>query len=680
MNWIWTEREAPFTEYRLPFTYTQGVVTLKISAEYRYVAYLNGVFVANGQYPDIPSYKVVDEIDLTERVRNGDNELIVHAFHMGADGMVVRSDVPCVAFEILCEGKTLARGEAGTDCRELAGYSLTEMITPQLGYGFSCDFTAKETPWEKAVEKKTGYAEVPRPVAKTKVEKETLGVVTTQGVFLKGGGGSAAEIVQNCWMKTVAFDKLTSLPREKFYTLKSPVTFTSKDSDGVFVIVDLGAETVGFPSFKLSVNKACKAYLCWGEHLQDLRIRANVGPRHFAYGITLRAGENAFADYFRRIGGRYLGLYIESEQFTLEKIGVLEDEYPLAYPQKDFGDRLLNKIYETGRRTMQLCIHDHYEDCPWREQALYAGDSRNQMKFGYGAFGERTMPRECLRFMALCMESDGLIPLTAPSRVDLNIPSFSMWWIVGLYEYFEETGDSAFLQEMLPYAERIITAFEKRTTDEGILTFGEKHYWNFHEWVDGLDGGVIWKTEDALPEPDGPLTALGIYTAKRLSKLFACSGEDEKSSKYALYAQALEKSLEGFYSEEKGLYRSYQGSEKYHSYMQVLALASGSVTDEKRIKALCEVIRSPGEADVIELTLANFSLKYDVLIEYDNGLDFAIEQICEVFGGMLFSGATSYWETAKGEMDFEDAGSLCHGWAAVACYVLDKYYNNGLKL
>lgn len=40
---------------------------------------------------------------------------------------------------------------------------------------------------------------------------------------------------------------------------------------------------------------------------------------------------------------------------------------------------------------------------------------------------------------------------------------------------------------------------------------------------------------------------------------------------------------------------------------------------------------------------------------------------------MLFQGATSYWETSLGEADFDDTGSLCHGWSAVGCYVFDKY-------
>ena len=40
---------------------------------------------------------------------------------------------------------------------------------------------------------------------------------------------------------------------------------------------------------------------------------------------------------------------------------------------------------------------------------------------------------------------------------------------------------------------------------------------------------------------------------------------------------------------------------------------------------------------------------------------------------MVFSGATSFWETELGADDFDGAGSLCHGWSAAPLYLLEKY-------
>lgn len=681
MKWIWDQQtNAPcFAEFKLPFDYKSGNITLKISAEYRYVAYVNDCFAANGQYPDTPWYKVYDEIDITNLVRIGKNELKVQAFHMGLDGQVAHSDIPCVAFEIYCDGALLCGSDENTLARPLTAYCAPELTTRQMGLGFAYDFTAEELPWETAVVKETGYREVPRPVAKTKVENEALGIVAAQGEFITNGGKTAAETVQNCWMRTVSFSALAnSLSRDKYRDLHSPVTFIKKAGDGIFVIVDLGRNTVGFPRFNVSVKESCKAYLCWGEHLQDLRIRSYVGGRNFAYGFTLKAGENEFTEYFRRIGGRYMGFYAETDELTVSKIGMLADEYPLNKPEKDFGDRFLNKIYETARRTLELCIHDHYEDCPWREQALYAGDSRIQMLFGYGAFEEYDMPRESIRMMALCAEDDGLIPMCAPSRLTFNITAGSFPWIASLCDYVEQSNDLKFFGEMLPCVERIIAAFEKRTTDKGIMLFGEPRYWNFHEWSDGLTGplnGKIVRTEAIEPEPDGALTAYGLFATARLVEILKKAGDIERADKYAAYRDRLADGIEAFYDEQKGLYRSYIDRAQYHNYTNSIILASGVITDKKRIANICAALKDPQGCGAVEMNLAYYSFKYDMLIKYDeNGLDLAINEICDIFGGMLLEGSTSFWETTKGELDFSNAGSLCHGWAAVACYVLDKYY------
>ena len=44
-----------------------------------------------------------------------------------------------------------------------------------------------------------------------------------------------------------------------------------------------------------------------------------------------------------------------------------------------------------------------------------------------------------------------------------------------------------------------------------------------------------------------------------------------------------------------------------------------------------------------------------------------------VFGEMCFEGYTSFPEMEGGEKIFEDAASLCHGWAGIGCYIYNKY-------
>ena len=43
------------------------------------------------------------------------------------------------------------------------------------------------------------------------------------------------------------------------------------------------------------------------------------------------------------------------------------------------------------------------------------------------------------------------------------------------------------------------------------------------------------------------------------------------------------------------------------------------------------------------------------------------------WGKMLYSGATSFWETIRGGWDFGCAGSLCHGWSGIPVYFYGAY-------
>lgn len=52
---------------------------------------------------------------------------------------------------------------------------------------------------------------------------------------------------------------------------------------------------------------------------------------------------------------------------------------------------------------------------------------------------------------------------------------------------------------------------------------------------------------------------------------------------------------------------------------------------------------------------------------------FVLLDIKKRWGKMLRNGATAFWETEKGEADFDGAGSLCHGWSAIPLYVINKY-------
>ena len=96
---------------------------------------------------------------------------------------------------------------------------------------------------------------------------------------------------------------------------------------------------------------------------------------------------------------------------------------------------------------MKLCMHEHYEDCPWREQALYAYDSRNQALFGYYAWGNYEFAATSIELLGRGIRPDGLLELCAPARVPVTIPIFSWIWFVEVEEHWLYSGDDRLFRQ-----------------------------------------------------------------------------------------------------------------------------------------------------------------------------------------------------------------------------------------
>jgi hypothetical protein len=699
MEWIWTDNvyKNQYVEFLAEFTATSKNCILRISADTEYVVWINGEFTANGQYADYPYYKVYDEVDLSPFVTCGKNRIAILAWHMGEDISTHFSKCAAIGFCIMdAEERVLEKSGVSTLCRISKGYrqDIQYRITPQLGCAWGYDFT-QEDEWKNgsaegfspAVVVKTEFTLYPRPIQKCKVKWEVPSKICAQGIFMEKGeeGLTPAERMQSAWISAKTFWEMTGEARKGADELEKPVCFKTKEADGIYLVIDLKEERAGYPIIDIEVSQSCKMYLGYGEHLTDLRTRMAVGGRNFTFEIQLKEGRNYLAEYTRRLGGRYLMLFVTTRSFLLHRATLVSCEYPFPFIEKKLKDRFLQQIYDAGVRTLKLCAHEHYEDCPWREQALYAMDSRNQMLFGYSVFGEYEMPRASLRLMAYSQQMDGLLALCAPARTEFTIPSFSLYWILALCENAEVDFQKEFIEEMVPYAERILYTFEQQLTHTGIKSFCGSQYWNFYEWSEGLDGGTFFTDRNAL-DPDRfrrseryqtydlILTALFYLAINKFSELEYRLNNRDKGNEYVRLAQKAYTAAEAFYCGDTGLYASFvnqNGKQGTHGYTLSLLICS-KIIPESRIARLAEALRQPPKGMVIQ-TFATLQWKYDAIIDATGDIDGVIDEICEVFGRVLLEGTTTFPETENGECDFEDAGSLCHAWSAVPCYIFNKY-------
>ena len=86
--------------------------------------------------------------------------------------------------------------------------------------------------------------------------------------------------------------------------------------------------------------------------------------------------------------------------------------------------------------------------------------------------------------------ADGLTQSRFPSSSTQLIPTFSLWWIGMLHDYWMYTADSDFVKNKLPGERQILSFFHHFQDENGSLV--NLPYWDFTDWVDskGWEHGV----------------------------------------------------------------------------------------------------------------------------------------------------------------------------------------------
>ena len=348
-------------------------------------------------------------------------------------------------------------------------------------------------------------------------------------------------------------------------------------------------------------------------------------------------------------------------------IGVIPQVYPVKRKKVEFKKEQDQKIYDICVNTLQLCMMEHYVDCPWREQCLYVFDSRNQMLCGYYAFedGNAEYARSNLKLMSEDRRKDGLLSICYPCGIDLTIPSFSLHYFLAVREYVEHSGDKSFAIEIYPKLRSVLQAFVSNIQEGLVCKFAGKEHWNFYDWSEYLDGRSRGSDgEDA----DVVINSLFILALKHMQKI------DEMIGKEFEYLDLIESvsisAKKAFFNQVNGVFSMLEGGDEYTVLGNALAILAGLATKEEA-QTICEKIIS---GELSECSLSVRAFKYDALLITDEPkyAKWVLDEIRRDYQVMLDFGSTTVWETLDGAKAFHDAGSLCHGWSSIPIYYFHK--------
>ena len=262
-----------------------------------------------------------------------------------------------------------------------------------------------------------------------------------------------------------------------------PVTVDVRSSGMVRLNLDMGHIVSGFVRFEIQAQAGTVLDLAYLEEpLKDptSNIDVRAGTRYIA------RGENDRFQVFDSNGFRYASILVHGGQgsVTLQSFTVQEQVYSWEEGARfTCDDEELNRIFTAGIRTVQLCSHDSFIDCPTREQRAWVGDGVVHQMVHLATNRDWRLAWHYL-ILGNSPRSDGMLPMSVVGEIEASgaftIPDWALHWVHGVYNRYRFSADRDVVKGLMPTIERALRWYVPYQTADGVLK--DVIEWNLVDW------------------------------------------------------------------------------------------------------------------------------------------------------------------------------------------------------
>lgn len=429
------------------------------------------------------------------------------------------------------------------------------------------------TPKEAAVNS-TGWMLVPSPIPQMEMTTQRLAAVRK------------AEGVQ--------------VPKE-FPAANTRVTIPANTK--AVILLDQGFLTNAYPTLIVSKGKDARIAMAYAEGLYTRRnvrnAQGNQQPTLFKDNrnevdgkIFIGKLDSLVSDgtnqqeysplWWRTYRYIQLRIYTQSEPLVIDDIYGTFTGYPFqmkAMLESTTPD--LSKMLDIGWRTARLCAFETYMDCPYYEQLQYIGDARIQAIVSYYNAGDDRLARYGLTLMDHSRLPEGITLSRYPTDLNQEIPTFSLWWVAMLHDYYMYRSDPQFIKGKLPGARQVMSFFERYQQEDGSLK--DVPYWIFTDWTEGKG----WDFGMAPVGEKGESSVLDfqlLWTYQLASQLENDLGLKELSRIYSDRANQLKETIQRkYWDSSRQLYADTESKDTFSQHANSLAILAGVISGDDAI-------------------------------------------------------------------------------------------------
>ncbi|MBN2410174.1 alpha-L-rhamnosidase N-terminal domain-containing protein [candidate division KSB1 bacterium] len=440
----------------------------------------------------------------------------------------------------------------------------------------------------------------------------------------------------------------------------------------VKLLLDQTFLTIGYPELVVSGGKGSEITLVYAEALFDKNNskgnRNDIEDRHILGLYDVFMPDGGAKRLFRPLWLRTYR-FIQMEIETGEEPLVLHDFYGIftAYPLKENAsfecdDASIKDIWNVGWRTARLCAGENYFDCPSYEQLQYVGDTRIQALISLYVAGDDRLVRNAIKHFDDSRSPDGLTASRYPSDIPQVIPTFSLFWVAMVYDYWMHRPDEAFVEQYLTGIQGVLNWYKNFVDETGML--GPMPWWNFVDWA------VEWPWDPVIGiggVPDGAengnssiITLQYAYVLEYASQMFETYNYPHIASSYRQQAQDLKKSVQELcWDRNRGLYSDTPEKKVFSQHANIFAILTGLVPREQEKEFVKKILN---DNDLIQCTFY-FRFYLTRALKKAGLADLYIDQL-QPWRTMLNLGLTTFAEKP------EPTRSDCHAWSSSPNYDL----------
>ncbi len=663
--------------FRLHFSLAlTACVRVHVSANERYNLYLNGELVGRGSERGDTNHWFFESYDLI--LKEGSHVLVAIVWNLGDAAPIAQISTGCARFLLATEHPFLylATGTGAWEVVPVGGYRFTGP-GPAWGTGSKIELDGNSYPWGIESGETEGWS-----LATTEDDARpsigewgySNGRLTPASLPpMINEARPAGQVRYACFLVSerevggfvdpALHDSALADSWSCLLNGNVPLTFAATTKQRV--ILDLGDYFCAYPKLRLSGGKGARVRIMWSEGLYTSKEGDEKGHRDQVDGKWFRGtGDTFIADggalrAFSTLwwqAGRYIEVEVltADEPLTITELGLQETRYPLEWEGTlSFSDPRIESTIPVLMRSVQMCAHETYIDCPFYEQLMYVGDTRLESLLTYTITSDSRLPVKAVLMFAGSCDHSGLTASRYPARGRQTIPGFSLWWIAMIYDLALWRGEREIVASCLTRIRSVLDAFLELRREDGLIRVPDG--WHFVDWVPSWALGCPPHGNDRVCG----ITAWQLVLALRqAADLEIWAGSPAAAQRYVAWAAEIGAATEKiFWDSERGLMADNLSRTSWSQHAQCLAILSGYLSPE-RARTLADTMLK--DSSIVSTTIYFSHYLFEALTAVGRGQDI-LEQMTPWFSLVENGFHTTFESPGHSRSD-------CHAWGAHPLY------------